>query len=435
MSKPVAWVKQWGMELAKTPLAGVYRRKLGGYYVRCRVVDPKTGSLRTIEKSLPDEANAKQAFAWLQNERRGVKNGVVPEKRSKPRFATFANSVLERKIATLDIKSAAGREKWTYALAKLIGGAKGVPGFGELFIDQIRHADVVEWRAGLGKLVTDGTYRPSYVNDWIGVLRVVMKAAVAEYELPRDPMLGIADFDKALHRTYTREEPNSLVSPEVRAFFSWARDRFPQHFAYALLGLSLGQRECTLRPLRRSGPTPDFIPCESLLLIRRSHTRGQVVMDMTKTKRDQTLKLPPALVRVLEWHVETQLTTDAMKASELLFPAEDGRLRGPSGLRKFFDAAEKELGLNKNITGRSLRRTFQDLTREAEVDAVITKAISGHATDAMRIHYSTARDSEVQDGIAKVIDLAGVHEARDGGAPSGGLGGGLPAESRGGSRV
>lgn len=189
---------------------------------------------------------------------------------------------------------------------------------------------------------------------------------------------------------------------------------FPQHFAYALLGLTLGQRECTLRPLRRSGSTPDFIPDENLLLIRRSHTRGQVVADMTKTKRDQEIKLTPALCRIIQWHIKTQLTTDAMRASDLLFPAEDGRLRGPSNLRKFFQAARAELGLNKKATGRALRRTFQDLTREAEVDAVITKAISGHAPDAMRIHYSTARDAEVSSSIAKVIDLAGVREAREG---------------------
>ncbi len=69
--------------------------------------------------------------------------------------------------------------------------------------------------------------------------------------------------------------------------------------------------------------------------------------------------------------------------------------------------------LIKTVTGRALRRTFQDLTRAAEVDAVVAKAISGHATDAMRVHYSTASDAEMQAGIAKVIDLAGVRDARD----------------------
>ncbi|MFO0669270.1 MAG: hypothetical protein U0235_06515 [Polyangiaceae bacterium] len=46
------------------------------------------------------------------------------------------------------------------------------------------------------------------------------------------------------------------------------------------------------------------------------------------------------------------------------------------------------------------------------MDAFIAKAISGHATDAMREHYSTARDVEVVRGIAKVISLAGVRASR-----------------------
>lgn len=412
MAKGTEWVKRWGMMLAKTSLQGVYKRQTGGHYVRSRVVDPRSGLMKTIEKYLPDEPDPKRAFVWLQEEKHRIQQGTRPDERPKPRFSSYATSVLERKVATGEIKSAGGREKWSFAVAHLIGSTKGVSGFGEFFIDRIHHTDVLAWRTGIGKLVTAGVYTPSYANDWLAVMRVIMKAAMIEHDLARNPMEGIKNFDKALHRTYTREEPNAFVTPEVRKFLPWARKRFPQHFAYVLLGLALGQRECTLRPLRRSGPTPDFIPQEGLLLIRRSHTLGDEIMNMTKTKRDQEIKLPPALVRVIQWHIDTQLTTDAMRESDLLFPAEDGRPRTRRCLRRFFEAAREELKLTKNLTGRALRRTFQDLTRQAEVDAVVAKAISGHATDAMRVHYSTASDDEMQAGIAKVISLAGVRTGR-----------------------
>jgi hypothetical protein len=360
------------------------------------------------------------AFAWLQGERTRIRDGATLKKRLMPRFATYAASVFERKVDSGEIKSEASREKWTYTLTKLISGAKGVPGFGPFFIDQIRYSDVVEWRSGIGRLVTTNVYKPNYVNDWLAIMRVIMKSAVAEFELDRDPMLNIANIDKALHRTYTREEPNALVPEELKRFLSWARLRFPQHFAYVLLGLGLGQRECTLRPLRRSGPTPDFLPKEGLLLIRRSHTRNEVIMDMTKTKRDQTVRLPPSLVRVLQWHINTQMVTDAMISSDLLFPGEDGLPRTSRYLRRFFEAAEVELTLSKHVTGRALRRTFQDLTREAEVDAVVAKAISGHATETMRVHYSSASDAEVQAGINKVISMAGFRETRSRSSGGGG---------------
>ena len=68
-------------------------------------------------------------------------------------------------------------------------------------------------------------------------------------------------------------------------------------------------------------------------------------------------------------------------------------------------------GLTYPISARAMRRTFQDLAREASVADVVTRAISGHATEAMQRHYSTARDHEVESGLARVIDLATVRRA------------------------
>src|SRR5581483_7713447 len=111
---------------------------------------------------------------------------------------------------------------------------------------------------------------------------------------------------------------------------------------------------------------------------------------------DQRIVLPRELVAILDWHVATQLTNDAMKGSDLLFPAEDGGFRSPSSLRKAFADVQTQMKLTKRITPRALRRTLQDLTRAAHVDGVVAKAIRGHATDAMRAHYSTASSSEVR---------------------------------------
>ena len=55
-----------------------------------------------------------------------------------------------------------------------------------------------------------------------------------------------------------------------------------------------------------------------------------------------------------------------------------------------------------------MRRTFQDLARAAEVKDIVTRAISGHATETMQHHYSTVAADEKKPAIAKVIELAGV---------------------------
>jgi hypothetical protein len=43
-------------------------------------------------------------------------------------------------------------------------------------------------------------------------------------------------------------------------------------------------------------------------------------------------------------------------------------------------------------------RTFQDLCRAVEVGDVVTRSISGHATEAMQRHYSTASLEEQRRG-------------------------------------
>jgi hypothetical protein len=100
-------------------------------------------------------------------------------------------------------------------------------------------------------------------------------------------------FSLARHRVYTHEEPNSLTPAEAAMWLSAFKDKFPRFYAMTFLGLVLGQRPSTLRPLRRRGPTPDLDLANRVLLVRRSHTVANEVMDSTKTAKDQNIKLPP----------------------------------------------------------------------------------------------------------------------------------------------
>ena len=139
------------------------------------------------------------------------------------------------------------------------------------------------------------------------------------------------------------------------------------------------------------------------LLLARAAWRPRV-------KQDSMLPLPEELMEVLQWHVD-RLPDGLMKSSELLFPSETGEFRACSCLDRPFDEVASALGLNKKITPRAMRRTFQDLARAAEVKDVVTRAVSGHATEAMQRHYSTVSAIEMKTSLAKVIDLAGIRKA------------------------
>jgi len=200
-------------------------------------------------------------------------------------------------------------------------GRKFVPGFGEMFLDKLGVAHIEEWRAGIARLIQAGDYAPTTCNSWLSVLRVILQAAKRELGLSGLATEGVKDFDESEHETYSEEEPNALLPEEVPLFLGAMRELFPQHYAMVFLGMVTGLRPSSLRPLRRLGPKADVLWDEHKVLVRRSHTLGDEVMNTTKQRVKYRIHLPEAAMDVLCWHVGTQLATAEMNESELLFPA------------------------------------------------------------------------------------------------------------------
>ena len=49
------WIERWGDTIAtEAEQPGVWRRKAGGFHVRGRATDPRTGKLREVNRALPD---------------------------------------------------------------------------------------------------------------------------------------------------------------------------------------------------------------------------------------------------------------------------------------------------------------------------------------------------------------------------------------------
>ncbi len=62
--------------------------------------------------------------------------------------------------------------------------------------------------------------------------------------------------------------------------------------------------------------------------------------------------------------------------------------------------------MTARVTPRAMRRTFNDMAREAGLDSIVKRSISGHQTEEMELHYSTARAREQVAGLAKVYVLS-----------------------------
>jgi integrase len=74
-------------------------------------------------------------------------------------------------------------------------------------------------------------------------------------------------------------------------------------------------------------------------------------------------------------------------------------------LWKAWQACLKESKITERFTVHGLRRTFNDLSRRAGVDAVVTRSLTGHVTEKMREHYSTVGLDEKRAAVANVHRL------------------------------
>lgn len=429
----IIWVERWNDTIAAEPeMPGVWRRKDGGFRIRGRVVDPKTAKLRGVNRALPECKRAREAFVELERELANIRAGVGETQVRLPRFEDWAATVFERKVAGGAIVAVSGRDKWKSILELHL-----IPAFGPIVIDRLTREDIERWKTGelLGerrhtkgndksrRAIEGGRYSPATANTVLGILRQITGEASREYNI-RDVAADVANVNTRGHRTYTYEEPNSLKPDDVPRFLAEYRARFPEHYAFVFLGMTTGLRPSSLRPIRRCGPQADVKWDGDKLLVRRSHTRGSEVMDATKTGVDQVIDLDPEQLVVLRWHVE-MLEADnerrakrsphlaqAMNSSELLFPApptkwsSGGGFRSRSALGDSFAIVAKAIGITYDVSPRAMRRTFQDLARAARVSDIVTRAISGHATETMQRHYSTVAGAEVRAGLAKVIDIA-----------------------------
>lgn len=389
------WVTRWSDTIAAEPaLRGVWRRKAGGYRVRRRVRDPRTGGLREINRALPQAPTARAALMQLDKLCSDVINEVATSSRIK--FHEAVAETVERRCLSPLLTRPASRRVWTRV------GESLIEQFGALYFDMVTLRDLQSYRDGLARRIAAGDFSADTANSYLRVLRAVTRETAELFELP-DPGRGLKLFPTKGSRRYTAEEPNSVPVDRLHEFLMAIRESNPQVCTLATLGFATGLRPSSIRPLRKSGPCPDYLPTERMLLIRRSHTVPDGISDRTKTGVDITLWLPQSLCDVLDEHISSLRGHQA--AGDLLFSKPDGSVVCREQLVRAFRRAAKEIGIKHKVTPRAMRRTFQDLARLNRTDPFTVRAISGHSSEQMRMLYSTPNSKEVSKTIDRVLQV------------------------------
>ena len=343
--------------------------------------------------------------------------------RGRIRFSEYAASLFERKVT----KGRSSRRRRGRS-GSLMLRLHLLPAFGDVFLD----GDSTSGRRGvaeaMGKTVRCGRV---FAGDGEQLARHSCggscTSAVAEHELRRNPIAGDRGHrhQHALHLQRGGAElaagrggaavPRRRSDASIRSTSGWWRsDSRP----------ACGRRasgRCVGRDRRRT--------CcweEGVVLVRRSHTRHDEVMEATKQKTRYRI----TLARRPDGNPAGGTSIDCRRGRcatrSLLFPSETGGFRSASALDKPFREVGEAIKLRKRITPRAMRRTFQDLARNADIETIVRQKICGHATQEMSDLYSTVPQKEIQAAVGAVISLAKYRELlRDGASwwESGGKGG------------
>lgn len=418
------WTTRWGYLTTPTKDRGVYRIKTGGYFVRARVTDAQGNRkpLTAVVHGTQEQAVAERRR--LVDDARAELRGVI---RLRQSLADFAVSRLEQRVERGHVESEATIELWKGVIPIFVAewGHLNAPDLSKHHINRwldtkvrewmtkgrpqvvMRRPPGVHWRKKVEKtpVTIYRKWSASRVNGVLRVLRALCHAIKVKWSLPVSAFEGIEFFNEG--RKYTVEQPNALPPNELLArFMSIAKKYWPQHYAMIVLGIVTGLRPSQMRPLRRKGPHADINWETGVLLTRRSHSRGQVVMDKTKTKTDGIIALPADVLAILADHAASiDAHGGAMAESELLFPSLWGTVLNRGVLARPFADIAARMELPFKLTPRGMRRTFNDVTRAAGVDKLVTRSISGHQTEEMQMHYSTAQLSEQREAIARAHAL------------------------------
>ena len=263
---------------------------------------------------------------------------------------------------------------------------------GAYYLDALNHQDIEQWFQVMAPKAS-----PSTVNNRLRVLKMCLGDASAELGIP-NPAARVRRLPLPM------SQRRGLTTSQLRAFLA-AYDHVetkPLIMTLALTGMRWGEATA----LRWE----DIETSENFILVRRGHRFNMV--NEPKSGRIRTVPLCSELAGMLTAHRQRLIGRQdpGMEAGWCFATvAARGkhkgaiRLRNPSSVRTQWRKACEEVGVT--ATPHDLRRTFVDLLRLAQVDAVVEHAIVGHADEKMRQHYSTVRSPEATQALSRVVDL------------------------------
>jgi len=346
-----------------------------------------------------------------------LRQAVAERKRLMNKFAEGEEEVRDDERTTLgvyskrwiEVRKAKGEKYSTRRVKVQALKDHMLPDFGDWYVVAIRRSDVEDWlarTAGKPSMRTGEPVSPVTVNLWLRTFQACVSAFYREHELGVSPLAGIEPLRVPPR---PKNDPNSLPASLLPDVLEKFKDLYPQHYAMLFVGMTTGMRWSELSALEW-----DDIDEEAG---RIWVGRGQVCkrVDTTKTNEERWLPLVPEMAEVLRWHRRRLVEQQAPGLDRgLMFPSKVGDYSFSSRFVRPLRRVREELGIPFRLTTKVMRRTFNNLLRQEQVDRLVLRSLTGHSSEEMTGLYSTIEDRERQAAVANVVRLAQRGSGDDG---------------------
>jgi integrase len=359
---------------------GIKKVSPGKYRIRVTQTCPRTGKRKEVDRIVSCETLGQATECRIEFLHELAKNDEGPILR--PTVRDYATSWLERRK---------GRLKPATVIRHAEHLDRALPWIGDIYMDSLLPNHINECLLKLAEKYSGNT-----LKNLLLVLRTMTRDAQADLDLPRWPCARVKPPKPVNH--YTDEEPNLLSAEELQRVLVELPKRWK---ALATIMAWTGLRFGEATALRWEDVDTD----KGLIRVRRSQYRS-IVSPATKTGKVRTVPLVPELAATLLEHRHMMMKEQhpGLEAG-WVFPSDTGGLMHTGQLRGPLKEAAKRAGVKHRITPHGLRRTFNNLVRQVEADAVVIRSITGHSTEQMREHYSHVGVEEKQRAQQRVIAM------------------------------
>lgn len=387
-------------KMCKTKEPGIYQLADGRYHLRVTVMDPEDRTKQVAARRTLD-AGLTLAQASLQRDllRDELRAQLAPaDQAAAPLRHTLASYTVSWIKGKADRLRPAVLKTYCTQLERHI-----LPDLGDVYMDALVRADVEAWvaRAERAERAEGVPYSRATVMGWWDVLRMVVRDAVADLQLPLDPTARVRGPQV---RVPPKREQQTLSHEELHDLLRAVADYYPQRYAEVITLAYTGMRAGELYGLKWE----DFDARGERLTIQRSASHGSGgEVGLPKTGVGRVVYAPPPVVAALEAHRTEQIVEQHPGlAAGWIFPSLTGGVRDGASLRAPLEIAAQAAKITQHVSPQVLRRTFNSLMVASGVDRITLRAQMGHSDEQMTARYAGVRHEVKKQEVTRGLRLA-----------------------------